>query len=114
MNPGEAGALELALAEVLNNVVEHGYCGNASGEVQICLKRSADAVHCQIEDTGRPLPNLTLPIVQPGQVPKSIMEIAEGGRGWALIRCLTMDLSYTRENGRNCLRFRIPLQPSES
>ena len=44
-------------------------------------------------------------------VAATVEGLAEGGWGWALIRDLTTDIRYTREDGRNRLTFRIPLAP---
>ena len=103
------GAAELALAEVLNNVAEHGYAGLPPGAVTICLGRSADSLHVRIEDRGHPMPNGRLPSGVMPQVAEAVEDLAEGGWGWALIRELTADLAYERRAGHNLLTFRIPL-----
>lgn len=105
----EAGTLELALAEVLNTVVEHGYAGLPPGPVTLELALEASAFGCRIVDEGRPMPDLRLP--QGGLPPPraAIEELDEGGWGWALIRALTTNLRYTRSDGRNELSFRLVL-----
>ncbi|WP_347311571.1 ATP-binding protein [Defluviimonas sp. SAOS-178_SWC] len=105
----DAGALELALAEVLNNVAEHAYAEMQPGPVALYLRRAGGDLHCVIEDRGRPMPGLALPERQLRTVATTIDDLAEGGWGWALIRDLTADLAYSRKDGRNRLTFRIPL-----
>lgn len=105
----DAGTLELALAEVLNNVAEHGYAGLPPGPVQFHLRRAGGALHCRVEDEGHPMPGLVLPPGSLQPVAETVEGLAEGGWGWALIRDLTTDIRYTRVGGSNRLTFRIPL-----
>ncbi|MBC7142968.1 MAG: ATP-binding protein [Rhodobacteraceae bacterium] len=105
----DAGTLELALAEVLNNVAEHGYADLPPGPVRLDLRRADGALECLVEDEGHPMPGLVLPEGSPQPVAATVEGLAEGGWGWALIRDLTTDILYTRDDGRNRLTFRIPL-----
>ncbi|SPH24137.1 Serine/threonine-protein kinase BtrW [Defluviimonas aquaemixtae] len=105
----EAGTLELALAEVLNNVVEHGYAGLPPGPVEIDITHDSDALWCQVSDEGHPMPDLKPPEGRLQPVTGMIDDLAEGGWGWALIRTLTADLNYARIDGRNELSFRLAL-----
>lgn len=105
----EAGRLELALAEVLNNVVEHGYDGAGSGAVEIDLTHEGKSLLCRIEDEGRPMPDLRLPEGRMHPVAETASDLAEGGWGWAIIRELASDLHYVRADGRNALSFRLTL-----
>lgn len=96
---------EIVLAEVLNNIVEHAYCG-ADGKIQILVARQQEYLDICIKDHGRPMPNLTLPAgelrpIFEGQDPP------EGGFGWFLIRSLTQDLRYDRVQDQNILQFRL-------
>lgn len=107
---GAAGDVELALAEVVNNVIEHGYAGKPAGEVRVegCL--SSGTLELRVSDTGCPLPG--------GRVPPSDIldlegppgDLPEGGFGWALILQLTDAVRYERRGTRNTLtlRFRVP------
>lgn len=109
LGPRVAGALELALAEVLNNVVEHAYAGR-SGSISLSIALHRGMILCLIVDHGRAMPGLTLP---PGHSPQTLAAqrdlLCEGGWGWHLIRSLTRDLVYSRTGGENRLRFRIDL-----
>lgn len=109
ISPEDAGALELTLAEVLNNIVEHAYGGLARGPVDLALCHTGAALCCRIEDRGRPMPHLALP---EGALPPTVVavaDLAEGGWGWSLVRGLTENLAYERDGDRNRLTFRIPL-----
>lgn len=109
--PDDAGSLELALAEVLNNIVEHAYAGRTPGRVSVSLVRAptGDALLCRVEDDGHPMPGMALPEGQMQPVADRVGDLAEGGWGWALIRALTSEIVYERQAGRNRLHFRLPL-----
>lgn len=103
----DAGALELALAEVLNNVVEHAYADH-DGLIVVEVSREADALACMVTDRGRPMPGEMLP---PALDFDSLSEgLAEGGFGWPLIRTLARDLTYSRRGQINVLGFRLALE----
>lgn len=104
----DAGNLELALAEVLNNIVEHAFAGRPPGYVHLAVTRESAAVFCRVEDDGQPMPGLRLPKGAFVPVAERIEDRAEGGWGWALIRALTFDLAYERTACRNYLTFRVP------
>lgn len=109
MSGDDVGTLELILAEVLNNVVEHAYANLPPGLVTLSLWRHDGSLVCEVEDGGMPMPGLRLPDGQPQPVPKDIQDFAEGGWGWVLIRALTTDLRYARLRDANHLSFRVPL-----
>ena len=101
----QRGQSEVVLAEVLNNIVEHAYCGTY-GQIQISITRAAGFLDIRIIDGGRPMPDHKLPCgeLRPlfeGQEPP------EGGFGWFFIRSLTQDLQYRRVQDQNILQFRL-------
>ncbi len=105
----DAGTLELTLAEALNNVVEHGYASREPGPVDLLVVKGRGNLECRIVDAGVPMPGLVSPSPGIQAPPRKIETMPEGGWGWALIRVLTTDLDYRRENGRNILTFRVPV-----
>lgn len=92
---------ELVLAEVLNNVVEHAYGGQA-GRIALRLRRQpAGLAFCVVDDgcamPDGPLSSRTAPTVGPdGDLP-------QGGFGLPLIRALAHALRYRRHRGYNVL-----------
>ena len=99
------GTAEIVLAEALNNIVEHAYARHP-GEIEISLQLRSNELVCRITDTGLPMPDAKLPegnLV----VINDADELPEGGFGWYLIRTLSHDLHYRREDGRNLLCFRL-------
>lgn len=105
----EAGTLELVLAEVLNNIVEHGYAAGAPGHISLRIARDRQELACAVTDDGVPLPASCLERrLRPDAAMNSLF-LPEGGFGWFLIHDLTCGLSYRREAGRNMLSFCLPL-----
>lgn len=112
--------LELALAEVLNNICEHGTMTEAmrlDGQphaplIHLCVARHVGGIACAVTDDGRPLP---LSCLDPRDLPfvpgdgTGILRLPEGGFGWFLIQELTASLSYFREGRRNFLAFIVPV-----
>jgi len=113
LSSDEAGTLELVLAEVLNNIVEHGYGETGHGTITLSLVRDGRGLSCSISDDGVELPPTCLDLgIDDSQRPEP-QSLPEGGFGWFLIRDLVEDLGYHRENGRNLLAFRLPLKPGQ-
>lgn len=104
-----AGTLELVLAEVLNNIVEHAYEERGCGPIVLSIEPETDALLCMIDDCGTALPGRC--IEPPENTRPRPDDLPEGGFGWFLIRDLVRDLHYRRENNRNLLIFRLPLDP---
>lgn len=103
------GRLELVLAEVLNNIVEHAYGERGSGPIRLDLALQSGCMACRVEDDGRPMPDQRLPEGRFKPVATQVSDLAEGGWGWALIRNLTQDLAYQRVGQMNRLIFHLPL-----
>jgi serine/threonine-protein kinase RsbW len=107
--PEETATIELVLAEVLNNIVEHAYRGASDGSVEVAVTASAEGLHVWLCDEGSPMPGGHLPLGAYSGPGSSAAGVPEGGYGWFLIRALTRDLAYTRLDGRNLLSFRLDL-----
>ena len=115
MSEDEAGTLELVLAEVLNNIVEHGYGADETGTITLSMVRDRRSMICSVSDDGVELPARCLDHLWDGGPSRPLPEdLPEGGFGWFLIRDLAEDLGYHREGGRNLLAFRLPLQALSS
>lgn len=102
------GAIQILLAEALNNVVEHAYPPGTSGNVTLILRARQSGLMIEIRDRGRPMPEGRAPV---GRHPSSrlVQYPPEGGFGWFLIRELASDLVYDRRDGENYLIFRMAL-----
>lgn len=108
----DRGTVELVLAEVLNNIVEHACAGNCEESVEIAITRRHSALKFVVVDTGRAIPGGTPPAGQMRDIDYPRTNLPEGGFGWALIRELAEDLKYSRKDDRNRLSFRIDFNPA--
>lgn len=99
------GTTELALAESLNNVVEHAYASH-SGQIEVRVQRYTDELQVQIIDTGLPMPGAQPPYSDLPDM-DAFADLPEGGFGWFLICSLVQNLTYHREGQQNTLAFAI-------
>ena len=96
-------AVNLALDEVVTNVVRYGFEISAGQEVAVRVETTGDDLHSEVVDAGRefnplnaPLPDLTA----------ALNERALGGLGIHLVRSLMDRVEYRRENAKNVLTMR--------
>lgn len=107
----DAGALELALAEILNNVVEHACRDMTDGVVTMSLRLAGPTLHCSVEDNGVEMPVSALRALDPASYETPDPEhLTEGGYGWHLIHSLSDDLRYERRDEANRLEFCLPVR----
>ncbi len=99
----------IVLAEVMNNIVEHAYADNTPGRILVGIAISGNSLQCAIKDTGRALPNESIPPGNPTVLDGPLEDLPEGGFGWFLIHSLTTDLQYRRTLQQNHLSFSIRL-----
>jgi serine/threonine-protein kinase RsbW len=111
MGVGEdaSGLVELVLAEVLNNIVEHAFADRGYGIVELEAWRAGGALSVRIRDDGLPMPDGDAPVGGRHDLTVETPDLPEGGFGWGIIRDLTRDLRYRREGTRNELSFVIDL-----
>jgi serine/threonine-protein kinase RsbW len=134
------GRAEIVLAEVLNNITEHG---GATDWVGLRCQMDRAGLRVTVTDRGRPLPpELLIPASPaPASVPTASVTPAspapaapapawpapaslsplpgdldpallpEGGFGWQMIHLLTRDLACQRDANGNRLSFLVPKRP---
>ena len=107
-------SIELVLAEVLNNIVEHAYAAQPDGMIALRVRRSDQKVSCTIYDDGCPMPKGMLPFGAPADPDACRSTLAEGGFGWLLIRELTQQVYYQRISGRNRVNFTISTENKDA
>lgn len=106
-SPEVTAMTELALAEALNNIVEHAYPADEVGVIELCLEPLPDGVRCDLHDQGKEMPGGVLPA---GQLPHTDVErddLPEGGFGWHILLSVTDCLNYSRQDGTNRLTFTL-------
>jgi serine/threonine-protein kinase RsbW len=97
--------LDLALVEILVNIVRYAYPAGA-GEILLSIDVGAAAVQLEFRDRGIPF--------DPRSAPEPALEkILSGGRrgglGIHLVRKFTDEMFYKREGGENILSLRKTL-----
>lgn len=102
----ETSTIELVLAEVLNNIVEHSYKEH-SGPIHIRCAHHMDGLHVAIRDQGCIMPEGQAPIGALQSYDVDTQDLPEGGFGWFLIQDLAKDVLYQRVGDENQLQLRI-------
>ena len=103
LDDGSLGSVEIVLAEVLNNIAEHAYT-QQHGKVEIWITAHPAFLFFRLVDSGLPMPGGVAPDGRMADQ-DAPQDLPEGGFGWFLIRSLTRDLTYLREDGYNMLCF---------
>jgi anti-sigma regulatory factor (Ser/Thr protein kinase) len=94
----------LALEEILSNVIRHGYEDGARHEIAVTISIRDGVVELDVADDAREFDPLSAPAVDLG-VP---LEDRQAGRlGIHLLRTLTREIRYRRVDGENRLHVRI-------
>lgn len=98
--------VQIVLAELLNNVVEHAYAETPGCPIRLDMQIADSGINIHVIDEGIALPNEEIP----GKTMPSLdtPDLPEGGFGWALIQTIATDISYIRANGENQLQLTIP------
>ncbi|MEY8882262.1 ATP-binding protein [Donghicola sp. XS_ASV15] len=89
--------VELAVAEAMNNIVEHAYADNPSGRIQLDVSLIPQGLSVALSDRGLAMPDGAVPI---GEMPAP-ETLPEGGWGWSLIHACCDGLHYERTKGAN-------------
>ena len=96
-------AVELATEEAVVNVFKYAY-RHGEGKVRLRCMGEVDQFVIEVTDWGVPFDATALP---DPDVTSPLEERPVGGLGIHLIKMMTDEMSYTREDGRNVLRLFI-------
>lgn len=105
--PGVAADLNVALDEVLSNIIKYGYAGETEHEICVRLTVADDSITVEVEDDGRPFDPLSVPAPD---LHGPIGERKIGGLGIHFLRTIMSDVTYSHAEGRNRLSFRRSLK----
>lgn len=94
--------LNVALDEVLTNIMSYGYAPDERAEILVRLTTTEGEIIAEIEDCGRPFDPLQVP---PPDMSKPLRDRNVGGLGIHFIKSLMDDVSYQRIEERNVLRL---------
>jgi serine/threonine-protein kinase RsbW len=99
----------VALAEVLTNIVEHGYGGRGGPAIELTWASSASGFVVEVRDAGRPIPSDRLESAGRdttfGFDPTDLGGLPEDGMGLGLIKTAFDHVAYRSEAGINRLRL---------
>ena len=101
--------LNLALEEILTNIISYGYTDNREHEIKVRLSVQPGEVKAEVEDDGQPFNPLEAPEPDTAQ---SLQERTIGGLGIHLVRKLMDNLEYKRQGDRNLLTMKKKTEES--
>ncbi len=90
--------INLALDELITNVVSYGFGGVPEPEIRITLRMEGDALVLIVEDNGQPFDPTQ---AMPADVASPLAERRIGGLGLHLVKSFANRLSYEFADGRN-------------
>ena len=102
LEPSAVWQFQVALDEILSNIVGHGYAGRANGVIDTTFALADGVLQVTVEDEA-PAHN---PLAVPAPDTSSPLEEREpGGLGVHFAKTLMDRVEYTRRESRNCLVF---------
>ncbi len=104
VDPDATFAVDLALEEMVSNVIKYGYRDRDSDEICIRLRVAWDQITLVVEDSGPPFNPLELP--EP-DLDKPVDQRPIGGLGVFLVRKTVDRMEYERLGNRNILRITV-------
>ena len=100
--------MNVALDEMLSNIIKYGYTDDAIHEIRIRLSVADRMLIAEIEDDGQPFdPCAAAPV----DVDAPMEERKVGGLGIHIVRQLMAEVGYARVDGRNRLVMKMLLEP---
>ena len=99
----------IALAEVLTNIVEHGYAMAGGPPIELAWSTSERGLVIEVRDAGRPIPRDKLDNASRdttfGFDPTDLGGLPEGGMGLGIIKTAFDHVQYRSDGGTNRLRL---------
>jgi serine/threonine-protein kinase RsbW len=107
--PESVFSVNLALDEVVTNIIRYAYDDGRKHSIVIRLALEDGVLSAQVEDDGRAFNPLEMP---PPDITASIEDRPIGGLGIHLVRSVMNSVEYRREDGRNMLIMKKRLEGS--
>jgi serine/threonine-protein kinase RsbW len=109
LSDGERDAIELALAEALTNIVEHGFGKDSEHHVRLRVRERDAVLEIDLWDQGRPIPADRLDQASASTTfmydTTNLAALPEGGMGLALIKSAFHEVRYGSHDGLNRLHL---------
>jgi serine/threonine-protein kinase RsbW len=96
-------AADLALSELLTNVISYGHSDGAEHEIKVQLAKDDRGLAIEIEDDGIPFNPVDHP---PVDTSLALEDKPIGGLGIHLVRKMMDTMEYERRDGKNILTLR--------
>jgi serine/threonine-protein kinase RsbW len=100
--PRVIASLQVALEEVLSNILGHGYADTGSHKIEVCVTADASAVTLEFFDDGIPFD----PTQHEAPSADGNVGTSPGGLGLLFVRRLMDNLAFERVDNRNHLTIR--------
>lgn len=117
LGPEDLDAVELSLVEAINNVIKHGYHGEAGKNVQVSVALQSEQVVIEVIDHAPPMPPRVLEKAIEDSFAfdeTNFADLPEGGMGLTLIRMNMDEVEYRPGETENRLRMVKRIIPSSS
>lgn len=95
--------MNLALEEIVTNVIEHGYQDDGEHSIIIRCSVGNGEVMAEVEDDGTPFNPLNSP---DPDISQSLEDRSLGGLGIYLVRNVVDGLDYAHQGGKNQIRLK--------
>jgi len=96
-----AFSMNLALEEIVTNIIEHGYNGHEEYDIAIRFSLEKHNLRIQIKDSAPEFNPVALP--EPDDLNKPLEERHIGGLGIHLVKKFTDNFTYRRMNSKNVI-----------
>ena len=104
--------INLVLEEILVNIINYGYTDcNQSHAIDLKINIETPNIAVRIEDDGNAFNPLSVPWPDAS---KQAIERIEGGLGIFFVRRLKKTIEYRRENEKNILKIKLPLEQKQA
>jgi len=109
LRPDVVADMQVALDEILSNILHHGFAGGARHRIEVRLSVDPHALVAEVEDDCPPFDPLAVPSPDLGA---SLKDRRVGGLGVHFVRNLMNEVQYSRSGARNRLVLKRSLSGS--
>jgi serine/threonine-protein kinase RsbW len=113
LSPAERNLVEVCAVEAVNNVIEHAYRSEPDHELSLAVTIAPDRLILEVFDRGQPADPAVIHADHRQALEihaDHLSQVAETGRGLAIMQVVMDSLEYTTGGGGNCLRLTKRLQ----